>query len=197
MKKICIDIKIRSLYADTICRRSNIMQSHWQNREREVNFSALSFNCPARQASRCNDRVNRIKSESNVQKFKFVFQCNLQFITVAGLPFVMEIGSFYKLKANAPTTKLSPVVTKRVSEESDIVSEVCGWMIFFSHKQFLTAAKNCVRKLLLISALDISLFLFFKLYLFRIYLFHCKKYRCSNSLKIHSNFEIQNNIKKR
>lgn len=107
MKKICIDIKIRSLYADTICRRSNIMQSHWQNREREVNFSALSFNCPARQASRCNDRVNRIKSESNVQKFKFVFQCNLQFITVAGLPFVMEIGSFYKLKANVRTTKLS------------------------------------------------------------------------------------------
>jgi len=67
-------------------------------KQREVNSSALSFNCLARQASRCNDQVNRIKSESNVQKFKLVFQCNLQFITVAKLPFVMEIGSFYKLK---------------------------------------------------------------------------------------------------
>ena len=67
-------------------------------KQRKVNSSTLSFNCSERQASRCNDRVNRIKSESNVQKFKLVFHCNLQFITVAGLPFVMEIGSFYKLK---------------------------------------------------------------------------------------------------
>lgn len=108
-------------------------------KQREVNSTTLSFNCPERQASRCNDRVNRIKSESNVQKFKLVFQCNLQFITVAGLPFVMEIGSFYKLKSmhrqrNFPDDHKAGGCPRRATLYRKYVN---GWMIFSAVSSFL------------------------------------------------------------
>jgi len=73
---------------------------------------------------------------------------------VGRLAFVMEIGSFYKLKPMCSENETSTVVTKPVCGENDIVSRVRGRMNDSSAggEQLLTSfrgkiyAKNVARK---------------------------------------------------